>query len=47
MAVLREKGVWMLSFGYAAPKRHILAQNSVFDAFYVDVRGSVLAVGDC
>jgi len=37
----------MLNFGFATPKRHILAQNRVFDVFCVNVRGGVLAVGDC
>jgi len=31
----------MLNFGLATPKRQIL------DVFCVDVRGGVLAVGDC
>jgi len=37
----------MLNFGFATPKRHILAQNrvfGVFGVFGVDVRGCVLAV---
>jgi len=36
----------MLNFGFFAPKRHILAQTAYFDVFCVDVRSSILAVGD-
>jgi len=30
MAVLGGKGMYVLNFGFATPKRHILAQNRVF-----------------
>jgi len=35
-----------LTFGFATPKRHILAQNRVFDVFCVKIRAGVLAVDD-
>ena len=38
--------VYSLTFGFATPKRHILARNHVFsfDVFCVKIRAGVLAV---
>ena len=37
----------MLNFGFATPKGTSLRRTASFDVFCVDVRGGVLAVGDC
>jgi len=37
----------MLNFGFATLKGTSLHRSASFDVFCVDVRGGVMAVGDC